>query len=311
MLVTEDHAFDPLRDSTYRDETSTLETDAMESAPRAGDRIRPWEPTNQVSNEPDGALSSTTLRPESPRWGETAGWPDPDPIVQAGCIAVPSPSLWRAGELSRGRRRNLDAVAMSLDALKIVYWGPGRSGKTTNVKWLHGCLRPELRGQLISLDSPGERTLYFDCLPMELGTGGAAPVQLRLYTVPGQPRHRLTRKLVLDSVDGIVFVWDARARRLNANLNSLLEMRDTLAELGRSWSEIPRVFQYNKLDLPERIPTEQLDHVLDRMGEHGPRISSVATRGEGVVETLGAVMKNALAAYRSRIEPEPLAAAGL
>ena len=114
-------------------------------------------------------------------------------------------------------------------------------------------------------------------------------MRLRVYTVPGQPRFRLTRKLVLDGVDGIVFVWDSRARRLNANLASLIEMRETLAELGVNYSEIPRVVQYNKCDLPDRIPPEQLDHVLARMGERVPRLLSVATQGTGVLDTLGAI----------------------
>lgn len=197
--------------------------------------------------------------------------------------------MMAAGTLVRGRRRDLEAGLNEVETLKIVYWGPGRSGKTTNVKWLHARLRPELRGNLVDVDTPGERTLYFDCLPLGLSPGGGKSLQLRVYTVPGQPRFRLTRKLVLDGADGIVFVWDARARRLNANLASLIEMRETLAELGISWSDIPRVIQYNKLDLEDRIPPEQLDHVLDRMGERGPRFLSVATRGTGVLDTLGGI----------------------
>jgi mutual gliding-motility protein MglA len=198
-------------------------------------------------------------------------------------------SQLEAGELSRGRRRDLEAGTTSLDTLKIVYWGPGRSGKTTNLRWLHSRLRPELRGRFIDLDTPEDRTLYFDLLPLNLSPAGAPPVQLRLYTVPGQPRHRLTRKLVLEDVDGIVFVWDARARRLTANLTSLIEMRETLAEMGISWADVPRVIQYNKLDHAERIPPEQLDHVLERMGERVPRFHSVATQGTGVLETLGGI----------------------
>lgn len=216
----------------------------------------------------------------------------------------------QAGELSRGRRRDLEAGTTALDTLKIVYWGPGRSGKTTNLKWLHGRLRPELRGQFIDLDTPGERTLYFDLLPLNLAPAGAPPVQLRLYTVPGQPRFRLTRKLVLDEVDGIVFVWDARARRLTANLASLIEMRETLAELGVSWSDVPRVVQYNKLDLAERIPPEQLDHVLERMGERVPRFQSVATQGTGVLETLGAITSAAVRRHHARLESEWMSGGG-
>lgn len=219
-------------------------------------------------------------------------------------------SQLQAGQLSRGRRRDLEAGTTELATLKIVYWGPGRSGKTTNLKWLHARLRPELRGRFIELDTPGERTLYFDLLPLNLAPAGAPPVQLRLYTVPGQPRYRLTRKLVLEDVDGIVFVWDARARRLTANLASLIEMRETLAEMGVSCADVPRVIQYNKLDLAERIPPEQLDHVLERMGERVPRFRSVATQGTGVLETLGAITTAVVRRHHARIETDWISSGG-
>jgi mutual gliding-motility protein MglA len=219
-------------------------------------------------------------------------------------------SQLQAGELSRGRRRDLEAGTTELDTLKIVYWGPGRSGKTTNLKWLHARLRPEMRGRSIELDTLGERTLYFDLLPLHLAPAGAPPVQLRLYTVPGQPRYRLTRKLVLEDVDGIVFVWDARSRRLTANLTSLIEMRETLAEMGISWADVPRVIQYNKLDLAERIPPEELDHVLARMGERVPRFQAVATQGKGVLETLGAITTAAVRRRHARFESDWMASGG-
>jgi mutual gliding-motility protein MglA len=234
---------------------------------------------------------------------EAAG---PEPASFGTSITV---SGMQAGELTRGRRRDLDSGPLSLDTLKIVYWGPGRSGKTTNLRWLHSRLRPELRGRLIDIDTPGDRTLYFDCLPLSIGSSDEHPVQLRIYTVPGQPRFRLTRKLVLDGVDGIVFVWDSRSRRLNANLMSLIEMRETLAELDVPWSRIPRIIQYNKCDLPDRIPPEELDHVLSRMGERVPRVVSVATRGLGVLETLGAVTSAAIRTQKNGTNSEFLSAA--
>jgi mutual gliding-motility protein MglA len=223
---------------------------------------------------------------------------------------VVSAQHMQAGELSRGRRRDLEQGTTALDTLKIVYWGPGRSGKTTNLKWLHGRLRPELRGRFIDLDTPGERTLYFDLLPMSLSSVGGPPVKLRLYTVPGQPRFRLTRKLVLEDVDGIVFVWDARARRLTANLTSLIEMRETLAEMGLSWGDVPRVIQYNKLDLADHIPPDQLDHVLERMGERVPRFTSIATQGKGVLETLSAITTKAVRQRQVKPESEWVASRG-
>jgi len=213
-------------------------------------------------------------------------------MVSGAATAAPEMRMTdlEAGELRRGRRRDLDSLAASVLTTKLVFWGPGRSGKTTNVKWLHASLRPELRGNLIDIDGPGERTLYFDSLPLRLGNDDEASVKLRLYTVPGQPRFRLTRKLVLEGVSGIVFVWDARPRRLNANVASLIELRETLAELGIPWNSVPRVFQFNKLDLPDHIPPRELDHVLSQMGEHGPRFEAVAVQGRGVLETLGAVV---------------------
>ena len=179
-------------------------------------------------------------------------------------------------------------------ALKLVYWGCGLSGKTTNLKWLHARLRPELRGRLITLDSPGERTIYFDCLPLDLEARGRA-VSLRLYTVPGQPRFRLTRRLVLLGVDALVLVWDARTRRLQENLRSLLEARESLEELGRSWDDLPRVIQINKQDLSPLTPRAEVDRALDAMKETGPRIESVAIEGKGVLETLSAAARAALA----------------
>jgi mutual gliding-motility protein MglA len=179
-------------------------------------------------------------------------------------------------------------------SLKLVYWGPGRSGKTTNLTWLHARLRPELQGRLITLDSPGERTLYFDCLPLELDAGGGPKVRLRLYTVPGQPRFRLTRRIVLQGVDGLVFVWDSRSRRLRANMDSLLEARDVLAELGRSWAQLPRLIQYNKRDLAGAMDTALLDDITARLGETGPRVNTVALDGTGVLESLGRIARAAL-----------------
>jgi hypothetical protein len=178
--------------------------------------------------------------------------------------------------------------------LKLVYWGPGLSGKTTNLKWLHARLRPELRGRLVMLDTPGERTIYFDCLPLDLDPGRGAPIRLRLYTVPGQPRFRLTRRLVLQGVDGLVFVWDSRSRRLRENVRSFLEAREAVEACGRDWERLPRVIQLNKQDLIPLTPRADIDGVLERLGEHGPRLASVAADGVGVLETLAAIARGAV-----------------
>jgi signal recognition particle receptor subunit beta len=236
--------------------------------------------------------------------------PIPTPEIEEPPAHPVTASQLQAGQLTRGRRRDLEAGTTALETLKIVYWGPGRCGKTTNLKWLHGRLRPELRGQFIDLDTPGERTLYFDLLPVNLAPAGAPPVQLRLYTVPGQPRHRLTRKLVLEDVDAVVFVMDSRARRLTANLASLIELRETIAEMGLEWADLPRVVQYNKLDLPDRIPPDELDHVLERMGERVPRFQAIATQGTGVLETLGAITTAAVRRHQRRVETDWMSAGG-
>jgi signal recognition particle receptor subunit beta len=180
--------------------------------------------------------------------------------------------------------------------LKLVYWGPGLSGKTTNLKWLHARLRPEARGRLITLDSPGERTIYFDCLPLDLEAGGVR-VALRLYTVPGQPRFRLTRRLVLQGVDALVFVWDSRSRRLRDNVRSLLEAREAIGELGLRWDRLPLVVQRNKTDLSPLTPRERSDALLDDLAERGPRLEAVAVEGRGVLETLAAASRAALARW--------------
>jgi len=263
------------------------------------------EPLADLLAPPPGAEPSEL---DEADLGSGEAGPAAGSLAEAPGAVIPG-SIVQAGALTRGRRRDLEAGTTALNTLKIVYWGPGRSGKTTNVRCLHSRLNPELRGRLVDLDTPGDRTLYFDCLPLDLAPAGGAAMQLRLYTVPGQPRHRLTRKLVLDDADGIVFVWDARARRLNANLASLIEMRETLAELGLLWSEIPLVLQYNKLDLPDHIPPEELDHVLDRMGERGPRLHAVATQGKGVLETLATITKTAVGRYRERLDNSWLASA--
>ncbi len=189
--------------------------------------------------------------------------------------------------------------------LKLVYWGPGRSGKTTNLVHLHRRLRPDLKGRLITLDSPGERTIYFDCLPLDLFPNEGARVQLRLYTVPGQPRFTRTRRLVLQGVSGVVFVWDSRRRRLRANLESLLELRRTLDEMGLPWRSVPTVIQFNKQDRPERMEPALLEAVLVRADEASPRLPSVAVEGTGVLDTLKLISRLSLAARHGRSHGAP------
>jgi len=167
---------------------------------------------------------------------------------------------------------------------KIVYCGPGWGGKTTNLQHVHSCLPAGRRGALISLQTGDERTLYFDLLPLDLGRIGGWRVRFHLYTVPGQPRYRTSRRIVLQGADGIVFVADSDPARMEANRESLLELRAALAAEGRSRASLPLVFQYNKRDLPGAVPVTRLAALLEA-GAH-PAGEAVALRGEGVLATL-------------------------
>jgi signal recognition particle receptor subunit beta len=139
---------------------------------------------------------------------------------------------------------------------KIVYYGPGLGGKTTNLEHVYGKVKPETRGKLISLATETERTLFFDFLPVDLGTIRGFKTRFHLYTVPGQVYYNASRKLILKNVDGIVFVGDSQAERMEANLESMQNLYDNMAEYGYDLTQMPFVIQYNKCDLPNAAPTE-------------------------------------------------------
>lgn len=170
---------------------------------------------------------------------------------------------------------------------KIVYYGPGIGGKTTNLRQLHRRLPNAATGDLHSLASPNQRTLFFDRLPLDLGRVHGFTVRYRLYTVPGQPRSDRTRLAVLNGADGAVFVADARRDRLADNLQSLDELAAHLALHGKSAPDYPLVLQYNKMDLPDALPASALDRSLNP--GHAPRFEASAVAGIGVVETLRAI----------------------
>lgn len=182
--------------------------------------------------------------------------------------------------------------------LKVVYYGPGLGGKTTSLKALHAAVRPEHRGKMISLATPVDRTLYFDFLPVRLPSVGDVQLRLQLFTVPGQVYFNATRKLVLTGADGIVFVADSQEVRLDANIESLDNLRDNLKELGRDIAQVPLVFSYNKRDLPDVLPTEDLDARLNPW--HCFSVPTVASTGKGVFEVLDAVVRAALDDLRAR-----------
>lgn len=182
---------------------------------------------------------------------------------------------------------------------KIVFSGCGLGGKTTTLERLYEAAPVERRGQLVSLATASDRTLYFDFLPLRGERVRGLGVRLQLFTVPGQVHYAATRKLVLTGADGIVFVADAQAARLDANLESLEDLEKNLAELGRSLATMPHVMQWNKGDLPATMSPTALDGSLNRHG--APAHSTVAATGEGVAAVLESITKVAVAAYLSTL----------
>lgn len=182
---------------------------------------------------------------------------------------------------------------------KIVYYGPGLGGKTTTLEHIHTTAKPEHRGKLVSLATPVDRTLYFDFLPVRLPPIRGMNVRLQLFTVPGQVYFNATRKLVLTGSDGIVFVSDSQTARADANLESLDNLRDNLADQGRNIADVPLVFQHNKRDLPDVLPIEELDRMLNRWG--APSLPASAKTGLGVYEALEKITQSVLAAFESQM----------
>jgi len=179
---------------------------------------------------------------------------------------------------------------------KIVYYGPGLSGKTTNLQYVFKKVPAETRGELISLATDADRTLYFDFLPLNVGTIQGFATKFQLYTVPGQVYYNATRKLVLRGVDGMVFVADSQAEKLDENIESLQNLQDNLAEYGYDIDSIPLVIQYNKRDLPNAMPIAELEKALNKKGV--PYFEAVAPTGEGVFKTLKMISKMVLEEIR-------------
>jgi signal recognition particle receptor subunit beta len=146
---------------------------------------------------------------------------------------------------------------------KIVYYGPGLGGKTTNLEHVYGKVKPDTRGKLISLATETERTLFFDFLPVDLGTIRGFKTRFHLYTVPGQVYYNASRKLILKGVDGIVFVADSQVERMEANLEAMQNLYDNMAEYGYDLTKMPFIVQYNKRDLPNAAPLEELQNTLN------------------------------------------------
>ncbi len=175
---------------------------------------------------------------------------------------------------------------------KIVYYGPGLCGKTTNLQHIYNRTNPDVKGKMISLATETERTLFFDFLPLALGEIRGFKTRFHLYTVPGQVFYDASRKLILKGVDGVVFVADSQVERMEANVESLDNLKVNLLEQGYELAKIPYVVQYNKRDVPNAAPLAEMQRLLNPTKV--PEFQACARTGEGVFETLKAVAKGVL-----------------
>lgn len=182
---------------------------------------------------------------------------------------------------------------------KLVYCGPGLSGKTTNLHQIHAKVDPATRGKLISLTTGKQRTVFFDFLPLELGNVRGFKTRFHLFTVPGQHIYDQSQKLILRGMDGLIFVADSQVEQLEANLESLENLEGMVAEQGRRLEDIPLVIQYNKRDLPNILPVADLEGVLN--SRKVPRFEACAIKGDGVFETLKGVAKLVLTDIRKNM----------
>ena len=183
--------------------------------------------------------------------------------------------------------------------VKIVYYGPGLCGKTTNLEYIYSKTSPKSRGEMVSLETETDRTLFFDLLPIEVGVIGGFKTRFQLYTVPGQVFYNSTRKLVLKGVDGIVFVADSQRPMLEANIESFKNLEENLADLGINIDDIPIVLQYNKRDLKNICSVEELNQALNKKGY--PYVEAIAITGKGVFETLKLISKYTLLSVRKKL----------
>ena len=172
---------------------------------------------------------------------------------------------------------------------KVVYYGSGLGGKTTNLEYVYSRVNPNTKGKMISLATETERTLFFDFLPIDLGEIRGFRTRFHLYTVPGQVYYNASRRLILKGVDGLIFVADSQRSRLEANIEAMHNLYENMESYGYDIETIPFVIQYNKRDLPDIMSTEELRSVLNPMGV--PDFEGVAIEGDGVFQTLSAVSK--------------------
>ena len=191
--------------------------------------------------------------------------------------------------------------------LKIVYYGPALSGKTSNLQYIHAKTDPRIRGDLVTLKTRGDRTLFFDFLQLELGQVSGLKPRFSLYTVPGQSYYIESRKLVLQGADGVVFVADSQPECMGSNADAMKNLKENLLALGGDPATLPIVLQCNKRDLPDAVPVLRMQQELGRDG--APCFGAVATQGSGVFDTLKAIIKSVVGQAESAAAPRPLAAA--
>ena len=180
---------------------------------------------------------------------------------------------------------------------KVVYYGPGLGGKTTNIQYVYDKLAPDTKGKLVTLATEMDRTLFFDFLPLELGEVKGFKTRFHLYTVPGQVYYNASRKLILRGVDGIVFVADSSEARFDANIESIYNLHDNLKEFDLDIGKIPFVMQWNKRDMPDALPLPDLEEELN--SESYDSFEAVAVKGDGVFDTLKCVAKQVLRQLQS------------
>lgn len=190
------------------------------------------------------------------------------------------------------KRREID--------FKVVYYGPPLSGKTTNLEQIHARMDKAKRSELVTLKTEGDRTLFFDFLPIDIGEISGFKPRFNLYTVPGQSSYRDTRRLILDEVDVIIFVADSQQARMADNVRAFREMKRHLNILGYNWFEMPLILQYNKQDMPDRVSETTLHRHLNP-DQTLPHFNSIATEGVGVFETLKASINLVLTNLRQQI----------
>ncbi|MFH1942375.1 MAG: ADP-ribosylation factor-like protein [bacterium] len=184
--------------------------------------------------------------------------------------------------------------------LKIVYYGPGLSGKTANLEYIYSRIDPALKGDLVTLKTREDRTIFFDFLQLEVGNIDGKKPKFNLYTVPGQVHYDLTRRIVMNGVDGIVFVADSQREMMDANLDTLLDLEKHLIMSGKTLEKFPWVLQYNKRDLPTAEPFEEMEKKLNFFNV--PSFEAVAVRGQGVFNTLKEVIKGVVSRVQSHLE---------